>query len=558
LGKSAGATDTVAQYGYDECNGSAVGSLVAFAPDPKNAPTYGSGSSLLLPVRKFLGFPAGVNYKNGMPPAPEPGRRAAPVGVVPLMPTEAPPSPPRQIGSYDILSKIAEGGMGAVYRGRSQHTGQIVAIKVIPPETAKNPVLLKRFEQEFRAASLLDHPNVVKAVEYCGVGPNPFLVMEFVDGESLGMKVEREGIQDEAYSVGVIAQICDGLHRAHKQGLIHRDVKPDNILVTRDGVAKLTDMGLVKDVEGELNLTKTGRGLGTPHFMAPEQFRNAKNADVRCDVYSLGATLYMALTGEVPFAKTSPLDCWMRKVKNEFPPPRQLNPKVSERVNWAILRAMGADPEKRPASCREFMEDLLGVAWKPSLGVNVTQPPLERPALSDLWYLVYRDASGTPHTVKGTTDSIRQNLKAGTLGDVGAVVVCRTKTGQFEPLKIHPEFRDLVIMPGVVSPTSGSSRNPKAARTVDINPAMEPETDGNPQATRRLKIPQVPAGATGEYQPEYDPNAATELHQSAKLPHIPVKREGGNRPTKPRDMTPIFVAIIAALAAAVGFLLFTR
>src|SRR5438045_4059541 len=106
-----------------------------------------------------------------------------------------------------------------------------------------------------------------------------------------------------------MGQVCEGLHRAHKQGMIHRDVKPDNILVTPGGVAKLTDLGLVKEVEGEMNLTRTGRGLGTPHFMAPEQFRNAKQADVRCDVYSLAATLYALVTGETPFAKTTPLDC---------------------------------------------------------------------------------------------------------------------------------------------------------------------------------------------------------------------------------------------------------
>jgi serine/threonine protein kinase len=122
------------------------------------------------------------------------------------------------------------------------------------------------------------------------MGPHPFLVMEFVDGESLGQRIERAGAVPEAEAVQLIAQVCDGLQRAHKQGLVHRDVKPDNIMVNLEGVAKLTDMGLVKEVDNDLNLTKTGRGLGTPHYMAPEQFRNAKTVDVRGDVYSLGAT----------------------------------------------------------------------------------------------------------------------------------------------------------------------------------------------------------------------------------------------------------------------------
>src|SRR5439155_20397493 len=111
----------------------------------------------------------------------------------------------------------------------------------------------------------------------------------------------------EADAIRLLAQVAQGLHRAHKQGLIHRDVKPDNILVTPEGVAKLADLGLVKEMEHDLNLTKTGRGLGTPHFMAPEQFRNAKTVDVRGDIYSLGATLYAMVTGIVPFDNASPL-----------------------------------------------------------------------------------------------------------------------------------------------------------------------------------------------------------------------------------------------------------
>ena len=209
----------------------------------------------------------------------------------------------QQLGCYDLLGKIAEGGMGAVYKGRHRDSGLLVAIKVIPADTTRSPLSLRRFEQEFKAASLIDHPNVVKALDYCGTGPTPFLVMEFVEGETLGQRVERDGPLSESEAVWIIGQVCEGLHRAHKQGLIHRDVKPDNIMTGPDGVVKLTDLGLVKDVEGEQNLTRTGRGLGTPHFMAPEQFRMAKNADVRCDVYSLGATLYMLVTGAVPFAR---------------------------------------------------------------------------------------------------------------------------------------------------------------------------------------------------------------------------------------------------------------
>src|SRR5262249_51501104 len=180
-------------------------------------------------------------------------------------------------------------GMGTVYKGRNRETGDIVAIKIVPPTAAKNPTLLKRFEREFTSARALDHPNIVKAIEFDGACATAFLVMEYVDGESPGKKIERDGKMDETEALRIIGEVSQGLYRAHKQGLIHRDVKPDNVLLGSDGKAKLTDLGLVKEIDDDYNLTKTGRGLGTPHFMAPEQFRDAKNADVRCDIYSLGA-----------------------------------------------------------------------------------------------------------------------------------------------------------------------------------------------------------------------------------------------------------------------------
>jgi eukaryotic-like serine/threonine-protein kinase len=368
----------------------------------------------------------------------------------------SPEAAPTQLGNYDIVVKIAEGGMGTVYKARNRISGDIVAVKVIAAHTAKNPVLLQRFEREFMAAKVLDHPNVVKAIEYCGVGPYPFLVMEFVDGESLGQRVERAGAFPEEEAVRLIVQVCEGLQRAHKQGLVHRDVKPDNILVTQEGVAKLTDMGLVKDVEGDLNLTKTGRGLGTPHYMAPEQFRNAKGVDIRGDIYSLGATLYAMVTGQVPFENASPLDCWMKKIHNEFSPPKNLNPELTDRVDWAIRRAMSAEPDRRPSSCREFVEDLTGQSRTTPTRQGYNQSPAD--AGADIWYLVYKDETGTTHTVKGSTEGIRKALQDQLLGDAATILVSRTKSGQFTPLMSIPEFRDLVVSPAPL-PTTGGVRS---------------------------------------------------------------------------------------------------
>jgi len=413
------------------------------------------------------------------------------------MPPEAANPPMQEIGGYELLAKVAEGGMGTVYRGRRRSDGQIVAIKILPAIAAKNPVMLQRFKREFNAARQLDHPNIVKAIEYCDSVPTPFLVMEFVDGESLGQKIEREGKLTEAEAIRIMAQVCQGLHRAHKQNLIHRDVKPDNIMLNREGVAKLTDLGLVKEAENELNLTRTGRGLGTPHFMAPEQFRNAKNADIRCDVYSLGATLYMMVTGRMPFDGCGPLDAWMKKSNNDFVPPKEIDPNISERIDWAIRRAMSASPEQRPATCREFFEDLTGQS---------TKVPAQQAVSQDLWYMVYKDEEGTVHTVKGTTENIRKAYRDGLLGDASNIRASRTKQGPFQALKGYPEFRDLVVEPdSALSTAHGATgrRSPTPKETdandmIDIGgPARTPFNSGRmpPPVSGKFAAPTVPEKA---------------------------------------------------------------
>jgi serine/threonine protein kinase len=398
------------------------------------------------------------------------------------MPVETNRSGLKEVGNYDLVEKIAEGGMGTVYKGRHRETGQIVAIKIVPPHMTSNAVFIKRFEQEYNAARALDHPNIVKAIEFGRQSTTPFLVMEFVEGESLGQRLDRIHHLGEAEAIKIISLAAQGLHRAHKLGLIHRDVKPDNILLTPDGQVKLVDLGLVKEIDADLNLTRTNRGLGTPHFMAPEQFRNAKNADIRCDIYSMAATMYMMVTGELPFKACGPLDAWMKKINNEITAPRQVMPALSERVDWAIRRSMSADPAQRAASCREFIEDLTGHSTR-----KVTMTDLAIDTTADLWYLVYKDDEAVMHTVKGTMTGIRRSLKEGLLGDAGNVRVSRTKSGPFETLKNHPEFRDLVVAPAPL-PGPGGKRAaaPSAAPAQQETVPFPPELPEPPPAVPSL------------------------------------------------------------------------
>jgi serine/threonine protein kinase len=319
--------------------------------------------------------------------------------------------------------------------------------------------------------------------------------MEFVEGESLGQRIDREQRLTEAEAVRIVAQIALGLDTAHAMGLIHRDVKPDNILLTSDGQAKLTDMGLVKEIEADLNLTRTGRGLGTPHFMAPEQFRNAKNADARCDIYSLAATLYHMVTGELPFKSSGPLDAWMKKINNELVPARTLVPELSERIDWALRRAMSVDRDHRPATCREFVEDLTGHSTR-------RLSPSAEVRMEDVWYLVYTDEDSVARTVKGTLQGIRRSLKEGLLGDASNVRAARTKSGPFEVLRNHPEFRDVVLTlertPPAGSAAAGATKTPVPKGTPKPQPPAAVGVSAQPvPAAPPLPSKQRPPGASG-------------------------------------------------------------
>lgn len=497
------------------------------------------------------------------------------------MPLDASKPTLTSVGDYELIQKLAEGGMGTVYKGRHRQTGIIVAVKVIAQSTARNPVLLQRFEREFQAANALDHPNIVRAIEY-SPGPVPYLVMEFVDGESLGQRIERVGRLPEDESVRLLAQVCQGLHRAHREGLIHRDVKPDNIMVTRDGVAKLTDLGLVKDMGEELNLTRTGRGLGTPHFMAPEQFRNAKNADIRCDIYSLGATLYMMVTGDMPFGRCGPLDAWMKKVNNDFPSPKSIFPGLSDRLDWAIRRSMSGDPDQRPANCREFVEDLIGTSTRVNANSGVVGTP------TDIWYMVYKDEDGESHTVKGPTEGIRRAFREGLLGNADNIRASRGKAGPFQPLRSYPEFRDLVIAPAPLPPStpkstptnratpppSGSARvSPKPAPAgddaVDLGGALPAGRDassrsltrrgptssvsgrigaGPPSSTASGKVPAASPSSSRLPTPD---SASTNPAVSGRLPHIQLEANEENN--GPNWVVMFFVLVLGLAAAAATY-----
>jgi serine/threonine protein kinase len=265
--------------------------------------------------------------------------------------------------------------MGSVYKATHRETGQVVAVKILKPELAENSVLVGRFVQEFRAAARLDHPNIVRALDAGIDGSFAYLVMEYVEGKCLGRMLVRGNKLPEPAAIRLIAQVAQALDYAHRNRVIHRDVKPDNIMLRPDGLAKLADFGLAKDFDGNEELTRSCAALGTPHFMSPEQYANAKKAGVVSDVYSLGATLYNMVTGRLPFGTAPTLQALAQKVKGEVKPPRELVPELSVETDRAIRRAMSPDPGKRPSNCLQFVKLLPALApMSPAGGKTGSDP----------------------------------------------------------------------------------------------------------------------------------------------------------------------------------------
>jgi serine/threonine-protein kinase len=265
----------------------------------------------------------------------------------------------KRLGPYRILKKLGEGGMGAVYLAEDPASGQKVALKVLPKVAAQEEEAVRRFMREVDYARKLEHPNIVKA----GAGGQDkgfhYYVMEYVEGETLGAHLQRTEFLAAAEASSVVLQVALGLKYAHAEGFIHRDIKPDNVIVSKDGVAKILDMGLSKNIEeAQTFRTMTGVALGTPQYIAPEQARGEKGIDGRADIYSLGATYYHLVTGETPFHGTTAIELIAQHLDQQMPDPRDIRDGIPDGVVHVIRKMMAKKPEDRYRDCAELVTDL--------------------------------------------------------------------------------------------------------------------------------------------------------------------------------------------------------
>jgi len=261
-------------------------------------------------------------------------------------------------GRYEVLSLVAEGGMALVYRGRRLDDGALVAIKVLRDQYAHNAEFVARFEREAQAAARLSHPRMVKIFDHGRDGDVDFIVMEIIDGEDLKTHLRRSGPLDEARVRAIGAQVCEVLEYAHREGIVHRDIKPQNILLTPDGSVKVTDFGIARAL-ASTGITETGTVLGSVQYISPEQARGL-GVGWRADVYSLGVVLYEAATGTLPFDADTPIAIALRHMHEPPPLPRRDGARLSRDLEGIILKALAKDPDRRYRSAQDMADDLTG------------------------------------------------------------------------------------------------------------------------------------------------------------------------------------------------------
>src|SRR5271169_4950540 len=256
---------------------------------------------------------------------------------------------------YEILKRLGEGGMGAVYKARDRELDLVVALKVIRPELAGNPEILKRFKQELILARQVTHKNVIRIFDLGMADGRKFITMDYVEGRDLKSVLVERGKLPPEEAVPIIQQVCRGLEAAHSEGVVHRDLKPQNIMVDADGRVWVMDFGLARSME-TAGITRTGALMGTPDFMSPEQARGEK-VDARSDLFSLGIIFYEMLTGNSPFKAETAMATMFKRTKERATPLAQLNFGVPGHLSDIVSKCLEIEPQQRYQSAREIIND---------------------------------------------------------------------------------------------------------------------------------------------------------------------------------------------------------
>lgn len=272
----------------------------------------------------------------------------------------------RELGDFEIIEKIGAGAMGAVFKARQKSLDRVVALKVLPPQLAKeNPSFIQRFLREARLSASLNHPNIVQGIDVGEDKSLHYFAMEFINGETVGERFERKGKLPEDEVIEIGRQTALALAHAHEKGLVHRDIKPDNLMVTTEGshedagfTVKVMDLGLARAIEDDASMTQSGQAVGTPYYISPEQAKGEKDLDGSCDLYSLGGTLLHMVSGKYPYDGETGAVIMSMHLTAPVPNPRTLMPEMSAELAAVLKKLMAKKPEGRYASGETLAEDL--------------------------------------------------------------------------------------------------------------------------------------------------------------------------------------------------------
>jgi len=390
----------------------------------------------------------------------------------------------QKLGDFELVRKIGQGGMGAVYLAHQISLDRKCALKVMTSQLSQKKDFVDRFIREARVGAKIEHPNVVRCYavgEHKGIY---FAALEFIDGASMQDWIKKLGTLEVGDAVHITIVCAQALGHAHKMNLIHRDIKPDNILVTKNGMVKVADLGLAKEVDDDQSMTQSGTGMGTPLYMPPEQARNAKYVDQRSDIYALGCTLYRYLTGIPPFKADSTMELILAKENSKYTPAAKINKAIPEKLDLIIDKMMAKDPKHRYQTCDELLADLmplglenaslsfidsnekfvLGASGAGASSAVITpptknyQPEISLPKTSreeaaeqkraaaraqrDTWIVRFKDRTGKIQVQKMKADQIHRGLATQLLDETAQL--SRGKNAPAVPIGSVKEFRDQV------------------------------------------------------------------------------------------------------------------
>ncbi|HOX36685.1 MAG TPA: serine/threonine-protein kinase [Candidatus Brocadiia bacterium] len=473
---------------------------------------------------------------------------------------------PDSVADFQILSQLGKGGMGVVYRAARMGDGEIVALKVMRPSKTVARTSLDRFYREANAMIKLQHPNIVRGIACGEVEGRHYMAMEYVSGEALNNYEKDGGKIPPGQATYVAIGLARALAYAHTQQLVHRDVKPNNVIISATGEVKLTDFGLSKwEEDAGANLTMAGSGMGTPYYMAPEQVRGAKFVDGRSDIYSLGATLYEMLTGRKPI-EGKPMQVLLKLEQGErIPPVRELEPSIPERLAQIVAKMMAHKPEDRYQTSADAAHDLEEFAATlspeafngplpiaPDRAMEMTKetgatcigmpavkrqktaqhdiptPPAGMPAMGPpddvLYFVKYRKPDGSPFIKPYDREAMRYRVEGGRFN--GTILVRKGQEGEFVRLDTIPELNEMLMEVKTLVPQTSEPLPPPA-------PPKTVEPPHAPHMPRQQTIEEAATVVSPHQVPE---DEDTPINAAASAPPVGVVMQ--QKPASPAKTPP--------------------